>query len=158
RGIGDQRDGVPGIGARIADDQVPRRPDPRDPRAGLREVTRGDLLVLAVLLRSVAEPQEVEHDDLPGYLAAGNLADLRRCRVDACPFHFVSHTSAKLVSPSMQFVCPVKRYFAVRTVKGAPMSDAEDRPDGRRTRGRQTQERIVDALLTLIEAGDPAPA
>jgi len=38
------------------------------------------------------------------------------------------------------------------------MSDAEDRPDGRRTRGRQTQERIVDALLALIEAGDPAPA
>jgi AcrR family transcriptional regulator len=38
------------------------------------------------------------------------------------------------------------------------MSDAEDRLDGRRTRGRQTQERIVDALLTLIEAGDPAPA
>ena len=38
------------------------------------------------------------------------------------------------------------------------MGDAEDRPDGRRTRGRQTQERIVDALLALIEAGDPAPA
>ena len=38
------------------------------------------------------------------------------------------------------------------------MSDAEDRSDGRRTRGRQTQERIVEALLTLIEAGDPAPA
>jgi len=38
------------------------------------------------------------------------------------------------------------------------MSDAEDRLDGRRTRGRQTQERIVDALLTLIETGDPAPA
>ncbi len=38
------------------------------------------------------------------------------------------------------------------------MSDAEHRPDGRRTRGRQTQERIVDALLALIEAGDPAPA
>jgi AcrR family transcriptional regulator len=38
------------------------------------------------------------------------------------------------------------------------MSDAEDHLDGRRTRGRQTQERIVDALLTLIEAGDPAPA
>ena len=38
------------------------------------------------------------------------------------------------------------------------MSDGENRPDGRRTRGRQTQERIVDALLTLIEAGDPAPA
>ncbi len=37
------------------------------------------------------------------------------------------------------------------------MSDAEDRPDGRRTRGRQTQERIVEALLTLIEAGEPAP-
>lgn len=38
------------------------------------------------------------------------------------------------------------------------MSDAEARPDGRRTRGQQTQERIVDALLTLIEAGEPAPA
>jgi AcrR family transcriptional regulator len=36
--------------------------------------------------------------------------------------------------------------------------DGEQRPDGRRTRGRQTQERIVDALIALIEAGDPAPA
>src|SRR5690348_15615547 len=63
----------------------------------------------------------------------------------------------KLVSHSMQFVAS-SRGHTVRTVKGAPMSDGEDRPDGRRTRGRQTQERIVDALLTLIEAGDPAPA
>ena len=32
-----------------------------------------------------------------------------------------------------------------------------ERADGRLERGRQTQEKIVDAILALIEAGDPAP-
>jgi AcrR family transcriptional regulator len=36
--------------------------------------------------------------------------------------------------------------------------DAGQQTDGRRVRGRQTAERIVDALITLIESGDTAPS